>query len=54
MLPPLTLRMRNTLRAAATDAMILRELPGCPAAMNMQAYCVQGASSIKSASRRGH
>jgi hypothetical protein len=38
-LHPLTLRMRNTLRAAANDAMILRASPGCPAAMNMQAYC---------------
>lgn len=37
----LTLRMRKTLRAAATDAMTLRELPGWPAAMNMHAYCTE-------------
>ena len=31
--------MRNTLRAAATDAWIFLTLPGSPALINMQAYC---------------
>ena len=35
----LTRMMRNTLRAAATDAWIFLTLPGSPALMNMQAYC---------------
>lgn len=37
----LTRRIRNTLRAAATEACIFLTLPGSPAEMNMQAYCMQ-------------
>ena len=35
----LTLIILKTFLAAATDDMIFRTSPGCPAAINMQAYC---------------
>lgn len=42
--PPLTLMMRNTLRAVATEAWIFFTLPGCPADTNIAAYCTAASS----------